>query len=366
LEVCQLITIDGSYGEGGGQVLRTSLSLSALLGEAVRFENIRAKRRKPGLQAQHLTGVLATAQICDAELKGAELGSQTLTFAPQAPPQAGDYAFDVAKARKGGSAGSTSLVFQTLLLPLAFADGDSHLTIRGGTHVAWSPPFHYLKHVYLPTLARMGIEATVEINQWGWYPIGGGEIKARVRGRGIRDRGQGARDGGSSPTPYPLSPIALVERGELKRLWGISVLSNLPAHIGQRQKRQVERLLRERGFTPEIEIVDAPSPGQGTVVFLVAEFENVLAGFTSYGARGKRAEKVAEEACREFIQYYDSGQALDKHLADQLTLPMSLAAGQSGFTTCEVTQHLLTNVGVVERLMGVKAEIEGKGCTIHP
>jgi RNA 3'-terminal phosphate cyclase (ATP) len=359
-----LITIDGSYGEGGGQVLRTSLTLSALLGETVRIENIRAKRPKPGLQAQHLTGVLATAQICSAELKGAELGSQTLTFTPQSPPQAGDYTFDVAEARKGGSAGSTSLVFQTLLLPLAFADGDSHLTIRGGTHVAWSPPFHYLQHVYLPVLARMGIEAKVEINQWGWYPIGGGEIKARVRGQGIRDKGL-------PPPPYPLSPITLAERGELKRLWGISALSNLPAHIGQRQKRQAERVLRERGFTPEIEVVDAPSPGQGTVVFLVAEFENVVAGFTSYGARGKRAEKVAEEACREFIQYYDSRQALDKHLADQLILPMSLAAGRSGLTTCEVTQHLLTNVGVVERLMGVKAEIRGKEvfvkgfCPIH-
>jgi RNA 3'-terminal phosphate cyclase (ATP) len=354
-----LVTIDGSYGEGGGQVLRTALSLSALLGEAVRIENIRAKRPKPGLQAQHLTGVLATAQVCNAELEGAELGSQTLTFAPQAPPQAGDYSFDVAEARKGGSAGSTSLVFQTLLLPLTLADGDSHLTLRGGTHVAWSPPFHYLQHVYLPTLMRMGIEATIEINQWGWYPIGGGEMKARIRGQGTGDKGPPF-------IPYLLSPITLVERGELKRLWGISALSNLPAHIGQRQKRQVERLLWERGFTPEIEIVDAPSSGQGTVVFLVAEFENVMAGFTSYGARGKRAEKVAEEACRELIQYYDSGQALDKHLADQLILPMSLAAGQSGFTTCEITQHLRTNVGVVEQLMGVKAEIEGKGCRIAP
>ncbi len=354
-----MITIDGSYGEGGGQVLRTSLSLSALLGEAVRIENIRAKRPKPGLQAQHLTGVLAIAQICNAELKGAELGSQTLTFAPQSPPQAGDYSFDVAEARKGGSAGSTSLVFQTLLLPLALAAGNSHLTIRGGTHVAWSPPFHYLQHVYLPTLARMGIEATVEIKQWGWYPIGGGEITARVKGQGIKDKGL-------SPAPYPLSAINLVDRGGLKRLWGISALSNLPAHIGQRQKSQAERLLRERGFKPKIEIVDAPSPGQGTVVFLVAEFENVLAGFTSYGARGKRAEKVAEEACQEFIQFYDSDQALDKHLADQLVLPMSLASGQSGFTACEVTQHLLTNLEVVRRLMGVRAEMKGKRCRISP
>ena len=350
-----------------------SKAVSALLREAVRFENIRANRPRPGLQAQHLTGVLATAQICNAELKGAELGSQTLTFAPQSSPQAGDYTFDVAKARKGGSAGSTSLVFQTLLLPLAFADGDSRLTIRGGTHVAWSPPFHYLKHIYLPMLARMGVEATVEINRWGWYPIGGGEIKARVKGRGVRARknttsqfalaGFTIQPPGAEVIPstsYPLASIHLVERGELKRLWGISALSNLPAHIGQRQKRQAERLLRERGFTPEIEIVDAPSPGQGTVVFLVAEFENVVAGFTSYGARGKRAEKVAEETCRELIQYYDSGQALDKHMADQLILPMSLVEGQSGFTTCEVTQHLLTNVGVVEQLMGPKAEIKGK------
>jgi len=354
-----LITIDGSYGEGGGQVLRTSLSLSALQGEAVHIENIRAKRPKPGLQAQHLTGVLATAQICDAQLTGAALGSQTLTFAPQSPPQAGDYTFDVAEARKGGSAGSTSLVFQTLLLPLAFAVGDSHLTIRGGTHVAWSPPFDYLQHVYLPTLARMGVEATVEIKQWGWYPVGGGEIRARIKGQGTGDKGL-------SPTSRSLASINLVDRGELKRLWGVSALSNLPAHIGQRQKRQAERVLRERGFAPEIEIVDAPSPGQGTVVFLVAEFKNVVAGFTSYGARGKRAEKVAEEACQEFIQYHDSGRALDKHLADQLILPMSLATAQSGFTTCEVTQHLLTNVGVVQRLMGVKAEIGEKSCTIHP
>ncbi|MFB0537248.1 MAG: RNA 3'-terminal phosphate cyclase, partial [Anaerolineae bacterium] len=238
---------------------------------------------------------------------------------------------------------------------------------------------------YLPTLARMGIEAMVEINRWGWYPIGGGEIRAGIRGQGVRagknitsqfaPAGFGIQPpdrricnpAGAEVIPsisYPLAAINLVERGELKRLWGISALSNLPAHIGQRQKRQAERLLRERGFTPEIEIVEAPSPGQGTVVFLVAEFEDVVAGFTSYGARGKRAEKVAEEACREFIQYYDSGQALDKHLADQLILPMSLAAGQSGFTTCEITQHLLTNVGVVQRLMAVKAEIEGKAVLV--
>ncbi len=339
-----MIVINGAYGEGGGQVLRTSLTLSALLGEPIRIENIRAKRRKPGLQAQHLTGVWAIAQVCDAELEGADLGSLTLTLAPQSPPRAGKYSFDVAQARKGGSAGATSLVFQTLSLPLALAPGQSRLTLCGGTHVAWSPPFHYLKHVYLPTLARMGLEAKAEIEKWGWYPIGGGEMTAAIGGRGESD----------------LSGLDLVERGELKRFWGISATSNLPAHIGQRQKKRADGYLRKRGFTPQIEIVDAPSPGQGTVVFLVAEYDHAVAGFSSAGRRGKPAEKVAEEACREFIAYHQSGACLDKHLADQLILPLALGSGSSAFTTCQITQHLLTNVWAVEQFLDVRFEIEGK------
>jgi RNA 3'-terminal phosphate cyclase (ATP) len=345
-----MIVIDGSYGEGGGQVLRTSLALSALLGKPVRIENIRAKRRNPGLQAQHLTGVWATAQICDAELEGADLNSLTLTFKPQSPPRAGEYSFDVAEARKGGSAGATSLVFQTLLLPLAFAPGQSRLSIRGGTHVAWSPPFHYLQYVYLPTLARMGMEASAEIERWGWYPIGGGEMTAAIKGRRDSD----------------LCGLDLSQRGELKRLWGISATSNLPPHIGQRQKKRAEETLRKRGFDPQIEIVDALSPGTGTVVFLVAEYENAVAGFSALGERGKPAEKVAEEACREFLSYHRSGACLDKHLADQLILPMALASGSSTFTTCEVTTpqseaqkgHLLTNIWVVQQFLGVKFVVE--------
>lgn len=339
-----MIVINGSYGEGGGQVLRTSLTLSALLGEPMLIENIRARRRKPGLQAQHLTGAWAIAQICDAELEGADLGSLTLTFKPRSSPRAGEYFFDVAEARKGGSAGATSLVFQTLLLPLALAPGQSRLTIGGGTHVAWSPPFHYLKHVYLPTLAHMGLEAQVEVERWGWYPIGGGQMTAAIRGR----RGS-----------Y-LSGLDLVERGELKRLWGISATSNLPPHIGQRQKKRAEEYLRKRGFDPRIEIVDAPSPGQGTAVFLAAEYEHAVAGFSSLGERGKPAEKVAEEACCEFIAYHQSGACLDKHLADQLILPLALAPGPSTVTTCEITQHLLTNVWVVEQFLDVRFEIEGE------
>ncbi|MEE8163544.1 MAG: RNA 3'-terminal phosphate cyclase [Anaerolineae bacterium] len=404
-----MIVINGSYGEGGGQVLRTSLTLSALLGEPVRIENIRAKRRKPGLQAQHLTGVRAIAEICDAELEGAHLGSLALTFRPLSSPRAGEYSFDVAKARKGGSAGATSLVFQTLLLPLAFAPGQSRLTIRGGTHVAWSPAFHYLKYVYLPTLAHTGLEARVEIERWGWYPIGGGEMTALIKGQGFllpaspfskrefSRKGVAAQPSWASFGPrrpmrlacYPLDKadvrlsersqrnqgeegkeresresylpgLDLVGRGELRRLWGISATSNLPPHISQRQKKRAEEYLQRYGFDPQIEIVDAPSPGQGTIVFLVSEYEHTVAGFSSFGKRGKPAEKVAEETCREFIEYHQSGACLDKHLADQLILPMALAFGPSVFSTCEITMHLLTNVWVVEQFLDLRFEIKGE------
>ena len=337
-----MITIDGSYGEGGGQVLRTALALSALLGEPVRIENIRAKRPNPGLQAQHLTGVFAIAEVCEAKLEGAELGSMELTFIPRRKPKPGAYFFDVAKARKGGSAGATTLVLQTLLFPLVKAPGTSKLVIKGGTHVAWSPPFHYVKHVLFPTLARMGIEVRADIERWGWYPIGGGEIRVTVRG-GADVRG-----------------IDLTERGPLKRLWGISAYSNLPDHIGVRQKERTIQLLRRYDLDAEIKVIKAPSPGKGTCVFLVAEFANAVASFTALGERGKRAEKVAEEAVTEFLSYLKSGAALDKHLADQLILPMALADTPSAFTTCEVTRHLLTNVWVVEQFLGQRFEVEGE------
>jgi RNA 3'-terminal phosphate cyclase (ATP) len=341
-----MIVMDGSHGEGGGQVLRTSLSLSALLGKPVRIENIRVKRPNPGLQAQHLTGVRALAQVCRAKLEGADLGSPTLTFTPHSSPQGGEYSWDVAEARKGGSAGATSLVFQALLMPLLFAEGNSRLFLRGGTHVAWSPAFHYLKMVYLPTLSRMGFQAQVEIEQWGWYPIGGGLMTAFITGMGNPAAGT--------------SGLELTERGELKSLRGISALSNLPRHIAERQKRQAEKALRREGFDPHIEIVDAPSSGQGSALFLVAEFANVRAGFTSLGRKGKPAEKVAEQACRELLYYHESGAALDQHLADQLILPMALAEGSSSFTTCRITQHLLTNVWVVEQFLKKRFLVHGE------
>jgi len=337
-----MITIDGSYGEGGGQILRTSLTLATVTGKSLKMANIRAGRKNPGLAAQHLTAVLAAAAVCDAHLEGAHLGSQTLTFVPRSPPQAGSYSWDVAAARKGGSAGSTSLILQTVLLPLTLTEGRSKVTVKGGTHVPWSPPYHFLDKVYLPTLARLGVEARADIERWGWYPIGRGSVKAQIK-----------------EVASSLKPIDLNERGQFLRLSGLSALSNLPEHIAQRQRDRALEVLQREGFEPDIRIEEGKSFGRGTMVFLWAEFENGVAGFTALGAPGKPAEKVAEEASQAFLEYYRSGAVVDKHLADQLILPLALADGHSAFTTCQITQHLITNIWVVERFIDIDYQVEG-------
>jgi RNA 3'-terminal phosphate cyclase (ATP) len=176
------LTVDGAHGEGGGQILRTALSLAAITGRAIRIENLRAGRAKPGLAAQHLTAVRAAAAVCGARLDGDRLGSTVLEFAPGGPVAAGAYRFDVAEAREGGSAGASALVLQTLLLPLALAAGASEVVIRGGTHVSRSPPFDYLAEIWLPVIHQIGIDATIELGAWGWYPAGQGEIRARIPG----------------------------------------------------------------------------------------------------------------------------------------------------------------------------------------
>jgi RNA 3'-terminal phosphate cyclase (ATP) len=338
--------IDGSYGEGGGQVLRTSLALSAVTGNPVEVVRIRAGRRKPGLAPQHLTGVRAAAKVCHADLSGAQLKSQELSFTPRSAPVAGTYTFDVAQAAKGGSAGSVSLVLQTVLVPLSFANGPSQLTLRGGTHVAWSPPFDYLKRVYLPALAQMGFRAKANLTRWGWYPIGGGEVRAQVQ-----------------PVPggrEALAGLDLRHRGNLVRARGISAASNLPRHIRQRQARTAQQVLRSHGVNVRMDEVEAPSKGTGTVVFVWADFEQVAAGYTSLGERGKPAEKVAEEAALALLTFRDKDAAVDRFLADQLILPAALAHTPTVFATEQVTQHLLTNAWVVEQFGVARVEIDGE------
>ena len=356
-----MIVIDGAHGEGGGQILRTSLTLSAITGQPVRIERIRAGRRKPGLMPQHLTAVRAASRICDAKVEGAKRNAQELVFYPQSAPQSGTYTFDVAQAAKGGSAGSVTLILQTILLPLALAEGQSQVTLLGGTHVAWSPPYDYVKRVYLPALSRLDIAAKVTIKKWGWYPIGGGRIQATIQGR---EPGAMPQVPEASITGQPLR-----ERGTLLRVRGLSASSNLPKHIRMRQERAALQVLRSNGVNARIQVVDAPSKGQGTIVFLWAEFENTSAGFTALGELGKPAERVAEEAASKLLDFLHNEAALDRYLADQLVLPLALSASPSQFTTESVTPHLLTNAWVVNLFFPGRVRVRGKegqpgSCTV--
>lgn len=330
-----MIHIDGSYGEGGGQILRTSLSLAAITGQAIHIDRIRAGRQKPGLAAQHLTAVRAAATICKAELRGDALGSMTLDFIPGGSAQAGRYTFDVTEAREGGSAGTVSLVLQTILLPLALATGESEVILRGGTHVAFSPSFTYIEQVYLPMLNRMGVQAEAKLNAWGWYPRGGGEVELRVSGRS------------------KLSGINLLERGNLRQVRGLAVVTELPSHIPQRMASRAENLLHEAKLRATVQPLRARGVGPGAGLFLTAEYENSLAGFGALGRVGLPAEKVAEMACEELLDFHNTGAPVDVHLADQLLLPAALASEASQYRVTEISTHLTTNAWVIEEQFGL-------------
>jgi RNA 3'-terminal phosphate cyclase (ATP) len=332
------LQIDGNYGEGGGQILRTTLSLSCLLKKPVEISNIRQGRKMPGLQPQHLTSVNACKRISDAEVEGNKLRSMALKFNPQ-KVTGGDFIFDVAEEKR--SAGSTSLILQSLFLPLSLSQQSSEITVLGGTHVPWSPPFDYLKDVFSPMLERLGCRTDLHIMKWGWYPEGGGEVHCTIH------------------PAEKLTSLNLAERGRLLNLRGISVVSNLPTSIAERQRNQALKILRQKGFSAEVKIVQAPSVGQGTFFFLKAEFEKSVAGFGALGAIGKRAEKVAEEACQELLQFMQTSAAVDPHLADQLIPYLALADGQSSLNISRISKHLLTNIWVVQQFLPAKITVEG-------
>jgi len=335
-----MIHIDGAYGEGGGQVLRTSLSLAAITGQAIRIENIRAGRQKPGLSAQHLTSVRATADLCRAQLRGDALRSMMLEFIPTSPVEAGKYTFDVTEAQQGGSAGAIALVLQTILLPLALASGESTVRLRGGTHVAFSPSFHYIEHVYLPLMQQMGVQAKAKLNAWGWYPQGGGEVELRVTG------------------DCRLEPIYLMERGNLKQVRGLAVVTELPANIPQRMASRAENVLREANLRATVQALREKSRAPGAGLFLTAEYKNTMVGFGALGRLGLPAEKVAEMACQELIEFHNTGAPVDVHLADQLLLPAALASKPSQYKVSEVSLHLTTNAWVIEQFGLAQIQID--------
>lgn len=327
-----MLVLDGSYGEGGGQIVRTALSLAALTGIPVRLDNIRARRSKPGLRPQHLAAVQAMARLSRAALNGGSLGSTSLIFTPR-DILPGRYSFDVAESV--GSAGSVCLVAQTLLPVLAFAPTPSTLILRGGTHVPWSPPAHYLATVFLPTLQAMGLTAHLELQTWGFYPRGGGELTLSIQ------------------PASQLQPLTLTAPPAPTDFQVLSAAVNLPVHVAVRQSRAVRDHL---AWPLAIREENPTQGGPGSLVFVWGPH----AGFSSLGAKGKPAEKVGAEAAWALQSFLATGAALDRHLADQIVLYAALAQGRSTFTTEAITSHLLTNIWVVQQFLGVQFEVQGE------
>jgi RNA 3'-terminal phosphate cyclase (ATP) len=331
-----MIEINGAHGEGGGQILRSSLSLAALTNQPLHIHHIRANRSKPGLRPQHLAAVQAVADLTTARVEGAHRDSQELTLIPNAI-RSGRFAFDI------HTAGSLSLVVQTVFLPLSFAEGTSRVTLTGGTHVRWSPVYHYLEQHWMPMMTDLGYRARVALRQAGFYPGGGGEVRLTVLPHGS------------------LQPYACTEQGNLLRIRGLSGAANLPDHIAKRQKHQALKRLYSLCQDAKINIIQMPAPGKGTFVLLRGEFDNASrACFIALGAPGKRAEKVADEAVDALVAFLNTDGCVDQYLADQLLLPLALIEKPSRFRTSKITRHLLTNAHVIQQFLPVEIRIAGE------
>ncbi|WP_426266892.1 RNA 3'-terminal phosphate cyclase [Sphingomonas sp. LHG3443-2] len=319
-----MIVIDGSHGEGGGQVLRTALALSLATGQPFRIENIRAKRSRPGLMRQHLTAVEAACAIGNAECEELEIGTSALTFRPGAVTP-GDYRFAV------GTAGSTSLVLQTILLPLALAGGPSSLVLEGGTHNIHAPPFDFIERTYLPLIERMGPRVTARLDRYGFAPAGGGRIEVEI---------EPAR---------ALQPLDLIERGERQEVGARALVAALPGEIAARELEAAEKVLGwSLGGESIRKLPDRAGPGN--ILLLEAQFEHVTEVVSGFGKLGVSAQTVGEQAAKRMAGYIASNAFAGPYLADQLLLPMALAGGGS-FTTVKPSLHARTAAGVIEMFL---------------
>lgn len=332
-----MIEIDGSAGEGGGQVLRSALALSAVTRAPFRIRGIRANRSKPGLLRQHVTGVRAAAEICGATVSGDTLRSSELTFEP-GDVRPGSYHFAV------GTAGSANLVLQTILPPLMLADDVSEVVVEGGTHNPSSPPFHFLRDTFAPLLGRMGVELALELERWGFYPAGGGRIRA-----GIVPSAQ-------------LDPLVLEARGNVRRTEVTAVLANLRSQIGHRELDAVGQALELTRRQLHLDEVD--SDGPGNVVMAQCETDAVTIVFSAFGRRGTPAQRVGQELAEEVSQWLARDVPVDEHLADQLLLPIALA-GEGRFVTGTPSQHTLTNIEVIDRFLDRRFEVTALGSGRH-
>ncbi|MEM1193417.1 MAG: RNA 3'-terminal phosphate cyclase [Pseudomonadota bacterium] len=332
-----MIVIDGSKGEGGGQVLRTALSLSACTGQPFKIRNIRGGRKKPGLLRQHLTCIKATAEICGGKVTGAELGSGEVTFIP-GDIRYGDYRFDI------GTAGSTGLVFQTVLPILLQADRPSSVRFGGGTHNKASPPFEFIAETFLPVIRKMGADIKADLLLRGFYPAGGGIWEVFIQ-----------------PLEEPTA-VTLTDRGALRSITAEAATANLPGSIAE---RELETVAKEMDL-PETNLHQRnyESCGPGNIVLLRVASEQHTEVFAGFGEHGVSAERVARRATNATREYLKSDACISEHLADQLLLPLaSFANGR--FTTTNISQHFLTNKDVIEQFLDLEIAVNPEHQGLH-
>lgn len=320
------LEIDGAMGEGGGQVLRTALALSVCTGKPFRITRIRAGRKKPGLRQQHLTAVRAARDISSAEIEGDEIGSMTLRFVPS-EVHSGRYHFAI------GTAGSTTLVLQTVLYPLLLAKGESYLTLTGGTHNIHAPPYDFLEQSFLPLLQQTGAQVKITLERYGFYPKGGGRLLVHI-----------------IPTTR-LRGFSLMERGNIIKRQATALITGIPDHVAKRELQQVADKL---SWSEDClhHCILPPNQGPGNVLLLQIQSEFVTETFTGFGERGVRAETVADRTIKQAAEYMAAKVPVDQHLADQLLLPLALA-GEGEFITRAPSSHTLTNIETIRRFLDV-------------
>ncbi|MFQ5648623.1 MAG: RNA 3'-terminal phosphate cyclase [bacterium] len=325
-----MIQIDGSFGEGGGQILRTALALSLVTQKPFIIKNIRAGRKKKGLLRQHLTAVDAAAEISRARVEGSTIASSQVFFAPR-KVATGDFRFAV------GTAGSTTLVLQTVLPALISADKPATLTLEGGTHNPFAPPFDFFQKSFLRVLNQMGAKVTADIDQYGFYPVGGGRIHVNI-------------------VPcQTLAKLALLDKGELLSRRAFAYCSKIPDRIGQ---EEMSAVVRKLGWNrTECQSSRVPSSGPGNIVLLELAYEHITEVFTGFGQKNIPKQKVVAEAIRELQEYLEARAPVGKYLADQLLLPMAMA-GQGEFITMKPTLHAMTNMAVIRKFLDIRIDSE--------
>jgi len=321
----EIIVIDGSKGEGGGQIFRTSLTLAMCLGQSICIENIRAGRYKPGLLRQHLTCLKAAKEICDANVEGEVLGSKKVVFVP-GKIKPGKYHYAV------GTAGSSTLIFQTILIPLLFADGKSEVILEGGTHNSMAPTFNFISKSFLPILKIMGCDIEVVLEKYGFYPAGGGKWCAIINSTSRIQR------------------LELINRNDFIKVGAEAISSKIPRHVTERELAQVKKRCGLSGENLHQKFVE--SVGPGNVVSFYASLKTHTAIFESFGEKNVSAEKVANKAVSAFYRFNDANVPVCEHLADQLVLPMALGVGGI-YRTTKPSMHLLSNIDVIKCIMNI-------------